>query len=86
MSPGQSKEHRQSTTSYRARWRLPYFAFRDFESLSFGVVADVRSYTVVDAIFGPVLFVGVLLSNGTVEIASFITDPDYWTLLAEEAD
>lgn len=54
------------------------FAFRDFENLSFDVVPAVRSYTVVDPVFGPVVFVGVLLTEGVVEIADFADDPGYW--------
>ncbi len=54
------------------------FAFRDFDSLRPGVVSSVRTYTIVDPVFGPVVFVGILLTNGTVEIVDFESDPDYW--------
>jgi hypothetical protein len=54
------------------------FAFRDFDALRVGVVSSVRSYTIVDPVFGPVVFVGVLLTDGTVEIVDFKSDPDYW--------
>jgi len=60
------------------------FAFRDFDTLTFDVVPAVRSYTVVDPFFGPVVFVGVLLRDGVVEIADFDVDPDYWTTVEEE--
>lgn len=58
--------------------------FRDFEQLSFDVVPAVRSYTIVDPFFGPVVFVGILTGDDDVEIVSFERDPDYWRLLAED--
>jgi hypothetical protein len=54
------------------------FAFRDFDRLREGVVASVRTYTIVDPVFGPVVFVGVFLVDGSVEIVDFESDPDYW--------
>jgi hypothetical protein len=53
------------------------FAFRDFDNLSCDVVPAVRSYAVVDPFFGPVVFVGVLVAGGVVEIVDFSEDPDY---------
>jgi hypothetical protein len=35
------------------------FAFREFDSLSYDVVPAVRSYTVVDPVFGPITFATV---------------------------
>jgi hypothetical protein len=54
--------------------------FRDFDNLSFELVGAVRSYTVVDPFFGPVVFVAVLTEDDSVEIVDFATDPDYWRL------
>ncbi|TFH19800.1 MAG: hypothetical protein E4H05_03770 [Acidimicrobiales bacterium] len=60
--------------------------FRDFENLSFDLVPAVRTYTVVDPFFGPVVFVGVLTDENVVEIVDFAHDPDYWQLLGESTD
>jgi hypothetical protein len=57
------------------------FAFGDFDSLSFDVVPAVRSYTVVDPVFGVVTFSAVLRIDGVVEVAGFADDPDYWDVL-----
>lgn len=54
------------------------FAFREFDELSYDVVPAVRSYTVVDPIFGAVTFAAVLRTDDVVEIVSFADDPDYW--------
>jgi hypothetical protein len=56
-------------------------AFRDFDSLSFDVVAAVRSYTVVDPIFGAVTFVAMLRTDEVVGVVDFADDLDYWTAL-----
>ena len=61
-------------------------AFREFDRLSYDVVPAVRSYTVVDPFFGPVVFVGVLTSDGVVEITDFDDDPDYWAGIDEQPD
>ena len=61
-------------------------AFREFDQLSYDVVPAVRSYTVVDPFFGPVVFVGVLTSDGVVEIADFDDDADYWAGIDEQPD
>ena len=60
------------------------FAFRDFENLRFDVVPDVRTYTIVDAFFGAVVFVGALVDAEVVEIADFDDDPDYWAAVDDE--
>ena len=57
------------------------FALRDFDSLSFDLVAAVRSYTVVDPIFGAVTFVAQLRNDEVVEVVDFADDPGYWTAL-----
>jgi hypothetical protein len=60
------------------------FAFRDFDSLPFDVVEAVRTYTIVDPVFGPVVFVGVLLRGDVVEIVDFSDDPDYWSSIEDD--
>jgi hypothetical protein len=60
--------------------------FRDFENLSFDLVPAVRSYTIVDPFFGPVVFVGVVTDVDLVEIVDFAHDPDYWQLLDQSTD
>jgi hypothetical protein len=60
------------------------FALRDFESLRFDAVSDVRTYTIVDPFFGPVVFVGVLIDADVVEIADFDDGPDYWPAVDDE--
>jgi hypothetical protein len=62
------------------------FAFREFDSLSYDVVPAVRSYTVVDPVFGPVTFAAVLQSGGDVEIVAFAHDPGYWAALDENPE
>jgi hypothetical protein len=49
------------------------FAFREFDDLTFDLVPAVRSYTIVDPFFGPVVFVAVPLPEGVVEIVDFTT-------------
>ena len=44
--------------------------FRDFSSLPYDDVPQVRRLEVVDAVFGPVTFIGVLLPGDVVEIAA----------------
>ena len=61
------------------------FAFRAFDDLAIGVVSAVRSFTIVDPIFGPVVFVGVLVTDGVVDIVDFADDPDYWETLDDES-
>jgi hypothetical protein len=53
-------------------------AFREFGDLPGSVHPDIRSYTVVDPAFGPVVFVGVRFADGTVELADFEDDPEFW--------
>lgn len=62
------------------------FAFRDFDALSYDVVPAVRSYTVVDPIFGAVTFAAVLRTDDVVEIVSFADDPDYWAALDDDPE
>lgn len=60
------------------------FAFRDFDSLSYDVVPAVRSFTVVDPIFGVVTFVAVAVVDDSVEVVDFADDPDYWSVIADD--
>lgn len=62
------------------------FAFRSFDELSYDVVPAVRSYTVVDPVFGVVTFAGLLRGDGVVEVVSFANDPDYWTTIEEDPE
>lgn len=59
---------------------------RDFDSLPEEVGPAVRSVTVLDPMLGPVVFIAVLLDGGTVEIADFTSDPDYWDLIGGDPD
>jgi hypothetical protein len=60
--------------------------FRDFASLPFDYVPQVRRLVVDDSVFGPVTFVAVLLSGDVVEIAACSTDPDHWHLIEDDPD
>ena len=62
------------------------FAFREFDALSYDLVPAVRSYTVVDPIFGVVTFAAVLRADDIVEIVSFANDPDYWAALDDDPE
>ncbi len=50
------------------------------------LAAQIRSHHVVDPVFGPVVFVGVRVEPGIVELAAFAHDPGYWELIAEDPD
>ena len=60
--------------------------FRDFVSLPYDEVPEVRRLTLTDPVFGPVVFVGVQLTAGLVEIAGYAPDPDYWDVIASDPD
>jgi hypothetical protein len=60
--------------------------FRDFDALRHAGHARVRTLHVVDPVFGPVVFVGVLVAPGVVELAAFAHDPDYWSLIEDDPD
>lgn len=62
------------------------FAFRAFDELSYDLIPAVRSYTVVDPVFGAVTFAAVLRTDDVVEIVSFADDPDYWAALADDPE
>src|SRR4051794_13854117 len=61
-------------------------AFRDFDTLRYDRHPDVRSLHVVDPVFGPVVFVGVRVQQGVVELAAYGRDPGYWDMIAEDPD
>jgi hypothetical protein len=52
--------------------------FAAFDDLPEAAGPAVRSATTVDPIFGVVVFIGVHVEGGRVEIADFAFDPDYW--------
>lgn len=58
--------------------------FRDFENLLFDRHPQIRTLHLVDPVFGAVVFVGVLLKPGVVEIADFEADPDYWEMIEND--
>lgn len=60
------------------------FAFRDWDDLPHDVVPAVRHYTVVDPVFGPVVFVGVLSTDHVIEVVDFGDDPDYWSTIEDD--
>lgn len=62
------------------------FAFRDFDALSCDLVPAVRHWTVVDPYFGAVVFIGVLVGGGVVEVVDFADDPDYWSALEDDPE
>ena len=61
-------------------------AFRDFDLLRFDRHPAVRSYHMLDPVFGPVVFVGVRVEPGVVELAAYARDPGYWDLIADDPD
>ena len=61
-------------------------AFRDFDNLRYDRHPKIRSHHVVDPVFGPIVFVGVRIRPGVVELAAFARDPGYWELIAEDPD
>ena len=58
--------------------------FRDFEHLPFDLHPEIRTLHIVDPVFGVVVFVGVLIEPGVVEIADFTIDPDYWEMIEDD--
>lgn len=61
-------------------------AFRDFEALRYDHVPAIRRLHLADPVFGPVVFVGVLVEPAVVELAAFAQDPDYWQLIEDDPD
>ncbi len=58
--------------------------FKDFENLPFDLHPEIRTLHIVDPIFGVVVFVGILLEPGVVEIADFAIDPEYWEIIEDD--
>ena len=58
--------------------------FRDFENLLFDLHPELRTLHIFDPVFGPVVFLGVLIELDVVEIADFAIDPDYWEMINED--
>jgi hypothetical protein len=61
-------------------------AFSDFTNLRSAAGPNVRAVTVVDPVFGAIVFIGVRRRDDTVEIADFEADPDYWELVNDDLD
>lgn len=55
--------------------------FAYFDDLPQAVGPTVRTVIIVDPFFGTVVFVGGLVRPGSVEIADFEGDPDYWSMV-----
>ena len=55
--------------------------FAHFEELPEAVGPAVRTLNIVDPFFGVIVFTGVAVGEGVVEIADFADDPDYWDLI-----
>lgn len=89
-SPGSSGRNVRRQPSKWDFWCGPLaaalIAFRDFETLRHEGHPDVRSLHVVDPVFGPVVFVGVRIEPGVVELAAYAYDPGYWDLIADDPD
>lgn len=56
-------------------------AFRDFESLYYEDIPQVRQLHIVDPTFGAIVIFGVLVGEQLVELADFDDDPDYWSAI-----
>ena len=61
-------------------------AFGSFDELPEAVGPSVRSVIIIDAFFGALVFTGVLIAEGVVEVAGFEIDPDYWQFVADDPD
>ena len=59
-------------------------AFRDFDAQRPVGRPEVRALHVADPVFGPIVFVGVLVAPGVVELAAFARDPDYWSVVEDD--
>ena len=58
--------------------------FRDFENLLCDLHPEIRTLHIVDPVFGTLVFAGVLVEPGAVEIADYEVDPDYWEMIGDE--
>ena len=52
--------------------------------MPFDLHPEIRTLHIVDPVFGVVVFVGVLLEQGVIEIADFSIDPDYWKMIEND--
>lgn len=59
-------------------------AFRGFDELPAAGHPEIRTLHLVDPVFGVVVFVGVLIAPGVVELAAAEEDPDYWRIVRDE--
>lgn len=85
--------HRRSTEGTPSEWdfwsgplKAACIRFRDFDSLRPTHIPLIRTLHIVDPVFGPVVFVGVLVDTNVVEIAEFALDPDYWSIVEDDPD
>jgi hypothetical protein len=60
--------------------------FGEFDTLPEEAGPAVRSVHVVDPALGAVVFIGVLVGDGVVEIADFEIDPDYWDVVGNDPE
>ncbi len=60
--------------------------FQDFTVLGHKRYPKVRRLHIFDPMFGPIVFIGVLVELGVVEIADFEIDPDYWEAVRNDPD
>jgi hypothetical protein len=60
-------------------------AFTRFDQLRSELLPEIRSFHVVDEVFGPLLFTGLLVDD-EVQIVSVTDDPDYWSLIEDDPD
>jgi hypothetical protein len=59
---------------------------RDFDSLAEEAGPSIRSVWIIDPVFGPVVFIAVLVDVDVVELADFTDDPDYWRLIQDDPE
>jgi hypothetical protein len=59
-------------------------AFRRYDGLRFSHRPDIRTLQLVDPVFGPIVFVGVLIEPEVVVLDTFAHDPDYWTYVEDD--
>lgn len=83
----------RSTTGRPSEWDFwsgplaaALIGFRDFENLLWHSHPEIRTLHIIDPVFGALVFVGVLTEPGTVEVADFDVDPDYWQMVANDPD
>ncbi|WP_419554609.1 hypothetical protein [Candidatus Poriferisodalis sp.] len=58
--------------------------FRDFGNLLFDFHSEIRTLHIVDPVFGALVFAGVLVEPGVVEIADYEVDPGYWDMIEDD--